>query len=152
MRSFYLYQTSLGKMWIAADENAIYRISFFEIWDAVEKETPAIREAYNQICDYLHGERKTFDLLLDPQGTPFQKSVWDELMKIPYGEVRSYKQIAEAVGNPKACRAVGMANNKNPLLIVVPCHRVIGSNGALVGYGGGLNNKNYLLKLEKEHS
>lgn len=73
-------------------------------------------------------------------------------MKIPYGEVRSYKQIAEAVGNPKACRAVGMANNKNPLLIVVPCHRVIGSNGALVGYGGGLNNKNYLLKLEKEHS
>lgn len=152
MRSFYLYQTSLGKIWIAADENAIYRISFFEIWDAVEKETPAIREAYNQICDYLHGERKTFDLLLAPQGTPFQKSVWDELMKIPYGEVRSYKQIAEAVGNPNACRAVGMANNKNPLLIVVPCHRVIGSNGALVGYGGGLNNKSYLLKLEKEHS
>ena len=151
MRSFYLYQTSLGKIWIAADENAIYRISFFEIWDAVEKETPTIREAYNQICDYLHGERRTVDLLLDPQGTPFQKSVWDELMKIPYGEVRSYKQIAEAVGNPNACRAVGMANNKNPLLIVVPCHRVIGSNGALVGYGGGLDNKSYLLKLEKEH-
>lgn len=152
MKSFYLYQASIGKIWIAADENVIYRISCFEISDVEEKETPVIRDAYKQICDYLHGKRKTFDLLLAPQGTPFQKTVWEELMKIPYGEIRSYKQVAEAIGNPKACRAVGMANNKNPLLIVIPCHRVIGTNGALVGYGGGLDKKSYLLKLEKEHS
>jgi len=86
---------------------------------------------------------------LNPRGTVFQKQVWKALLEIPYGETRSYKQIAEAIGNPKAVRAVGMANNRNPLLIVVPCHRVIGANGKLVGYGAGLDKKEFLLRLEK---
>ena len=95
------------------------------------------------------GKRKEFDLPLLLKGTPFQKQVWEALLNIPFGETRSYKQIAEAIGNPKAVRAVGMANNKNPLLIVVPCHRVIGANGKLVGYAVGLDKKEFLLKLEK---
>ena len=84
------------------------------------------------------------------EGTPFQKKVWNALQNIPYGETRTYKQIAEEIGNPKACRAVGMANNKNPMIIVVPCHRVIGANGKLVGYGGGLEMKRALLDLESK--
>ena len=86
---------------------------------------------------------------MNPRGTVFQQQVWKVLCDIPYGETRSYKQIAEAIGNPKAVRAVGMANNRNPLLIVVPCHRVIGANGKLVGYGAGIEKKEFLLKLEK---
>jgi O-6-methylguanine DNA methyltransferase len=101
------------------------------------------------LSEYLIGERKSFDLPLNPRGTVFQQQVWKALCDIPYGETRSYKQIAEAIGNPKAVRAVGMANNRNPLLIVIPCHRVIGANGKLVGYGAGIEKKEFLLKLEK---
>ena len=92
--------------------------------------------------------RRGFDLPLHEEGTPFQKKVWEELRRIPYGETRSYGQVAAAIGNPKAFRAVGMANNKNPIMIITPCHRVIGGNGALVGYAGGLNIKRYLLEIE----
>ena len=95
------------------------------------------------------GKRIRFDLPLNPRGTEFQQQVWKAMCDIPYGETRSYKQIAETIGNPKAVRAVGMANNRNPLLIVIPCHRVIGANGKLVGYGAGIAMKEYLLKLEK---
>ena len=95
------------------------------------------------------GIGKSFDLPLNPRGTVFQQQVWKALYDIPYGETRSYKQIAESIGNPKAVRAVGMANNRNPILIVVPCHRVIGANGKLVGYGAGIEKKEFLLKLEK---
>jgi len=112
-------------------------------------ETELLKEASRQLAEYLDGFRKTFDLPLNPQGTEFQKKVWNALCDIPYGEIRSYKQIAEAVGNPKASRAVGMANNRNPIMIFIPCHRVIGSNGSLVGYGGGLDMKEKLLSLEK---
>ena len=101
------------------------------------------------MSEYLKGERKEFDLPLNPKGTDFQKRVWRALCDIPYGEMRSYKQIAKAVGNSKAVRAVGMANNRNPITIVVPCHRVIGADGKLVGYGGGLEMKEFLLRLEK---
>ena len=101
------------------------------------------------MSEYLIGKRKSFDLPLNPRGTVFQQQVWKALCDIPYGETRSYKQIAEAIGNPKAVRAVGMANNRNPVLIVVPCHRVIGANGKLVGYGAGIEKKEFLLKLEK---
>lgn len=90
-----------------------------------------------------------FDLPLDARGTEFQKKVWNELLRIPYGETKSYKDIAVAIGNEKACRAIGMANNKNPIPIIIPCHRVIGSNGKLVGYAGGLNVKEKLLNIEK---
>lgn len=108
-----------------------------------------VRSVLNQLLEYFSGERRRFETSVTfPGGTPFQRKVWQELLNIPYGEVRSYKDIARAIGMPKAVRAVGGANNKNPISIIVPCHRVIGSNGALVGYGGGLDKKEYLLKLE----
>ncbi|WP_154522772.1 methylated-DNA--[protein]-cysteine S-methyltransferase [Porcincola intestinalis] len=105
---------------------------------------------FSQITEYLQGKRRSFDFPFQMEGTPFQKKVWNALQNIPYGETRTYKQIAEEIGNPKACRAVGMANNKNPMIIVVPCHRVIGANGKLVGYGGGLEMKRALLDLESK--
>lgn len=107
---------------------------------------------YNEIMEYLNGKRKSFDIKYQMNGTEFQKKVWKELTKIPYGETRTYKEIAVAVGNPKASRAVGMANNKNPISIIVPCHRVIGSDGKLIGYAGGLDMKRALLNLEKKHN
>ena len=103
---------------------------------------------YSQINEYLDGSRKTFNFPYELRGTEFQKKVWTELCKIPYGETRTYKDIAVAIGNPKASRAVGMANNKNPIIIAVPCHRVIGANGSLTGYAGGLGMKAALLSLE----
>ncbi|MGB4439469.1 MAG: methylated-DNA--[protein]-cysteine S-methyltransferase, partial [Sedimentibacter sp.] len=112
-------------------------------------ETKLINNASNQLNEYLNGIRTAFDLPLNPEGTEFQKKVWTALCEIPYGETRSYKQIAEAAGNSKASRAVGMANNKNPIMIFIPCHRVIGANGSLVGYAGGLDMKEKLLALEK---
>ncbi|MDO4617879.1 MAG: methylated-DNA--[protein]-cysteine S-methyltransferase [Lachnospiraceae bacterium] len=107
---------------------------------------------YAQVNEYLAGQRMSFDFGYRLAGTEFQKKVWEELCRIPYGETRSYKEIAEAIGNPGAGRAVGMANNKNPLLLVIPCHRVIGADGSLTGYAGGLAMKKYLLELEKEHA
>jgi len=101
-----------------------------------------------QLSEYFAGERKEFDIPTVLYGTPFQKTVWGELGNIPYGETRSYKDIALAIGAAKAVRAIGGANNRNPIPVVIPCHRVIGSNGALVGYGGGLSIKEYLLSLE----
>jgi methylated-DNA-[protein]-cysteine S-methyltransferase len=101
-----------------------------------------------QLEEYFAGKRTEFDLPIDLYGTPFQKAVWMELTRIPYGETRSYKEIALAIGAAKAVRAIGGANNRNPIPIIIPCHRVIGSNGALVGYGGGLPIKEYLLGLE----
>ncbi|MFY0543661.1 methylated-DNA--[protein]-cysteine S-methyltransferase [Brevibacillus sp. H7] len=106
------------------------------------------RAAKQQLEEYLAGTRTAFDLPIRLYGTPFQKAVWTELTRIPYGETRSYKDIALSIGAVKAVRAIGGANNRNPIPIVVPCHRVIGSNGALVGYGGGLAIKEHLLKLE----
>jgi methylated-DNA-[protein]-cysteine S-methyltransferase len=117
--------------------------------DATVKETPLLKKAGEQLQDYLAGKRKFFELVFAPKGTEFQQNVWKALQEIPYGETRSYGDIAKNIGNPKACRAVGMSNNKNPLPIFIPCHRVIGTNGKLVGYAGGLDIKEYLLKLEK---
>lgn len=108
------------------------------------------RELKKELSEYFGGKRREFKIPLAPDGTPFQKQVWEALQRIPYGETRSYKEIAEAVGNPKACRAVGMANNKNPIPIIIPCHRVIGSNGSMVGYAGGLTIKTQLLSLEQK--
>ena len=105
-----------------------------------------------QLEEYFDGKRKEFDLKLILNGTEFQKSVWHKLMEIPYGKTVSYKDVAIAIGKPNACRAVGGANNKNKIWIVIPCHRVIGSNGDLVGYGGQIWRKESLLKLEKENS
>jgi methylated-DNA-[protein]-cysteine S-methyltransferase len=109
---------------------------------------PLLDEAVRQLRAYFAGSLRQFTIPLDPQGTAFQKRVWSELERIPFGEVRSYSQIAHAIGAPRAVRAVGAANGANPIAIVVPCHRVIGANGKLVGYGGGLPLKQRLLELE----
>ena len=111
----------------------------------------ALPEATRQLSEYFAGERTSFDLPLAPSGTDFQKEVWAELAAIPYGETRSYGQLAIAVGRPGASRAVGLANGRNPLSIVVPCHRVVGSDGKLTGYSGGPERKQFLLDLERSH-
>ncbi|MGB4406705.1 MAG: methylated-DNA--[protein]-cysteine S-methyltransferase [Sphaerochaeta sp.] len=101
-----------------------------------------------ELDEYFSGARKTFSVPLETRGTPFQKQVWDALLEIPYGETRSYEDMAIQIGNPKACRAIGMANNRNKIGIIIPCHRVIGKNGSLVGYAGGLDKKIGLLEME----
>jgi len=110
------------------------------------------RRVKKQLEEYFDGSRHRFDLDLAPEATPFQSRVLDALQEIPYGETRSYREVAEVVGNPKAVRAVGGANGNNPIPIVIPCHRVIGSNGTLTGFGGGLDSKRFLLDLERSHS
>ena len=145
----YSYETKLGSVTFVEEDGTLLAITTHLTYEGKRIETPFIKEAYKQLSEYLKGERKCFDLPFNPRGTEFQRQVWKALFDIPYGETRSYKQIAEAIGNPKAVRAVGMANNRNPLLIVIPCHRVIGANGKLVGYAAGIEMKEYLLKLEK---
>lgn len=145
---FYGYNTKIGKLYITADSDAITAISTQKP-SGDEKETTLTKKAFLQLEEYFAGKRKTFDLPLKLDGTEFQKRVWQELLKIPYGKTISYKELAKAVGNEKACRAVGMANNKNKIMIVIPCHRVVGSNGDLTGYAGGLDIKKQLIDLEK---
>ena len=154
-RLFY-YDTKIGRLGIREDGESITYIYFREPNVEVEieqnrlllEESDLIKMAYIQLSEYIEGQRKQFDLPLDPKGTEFQRKVWKELTKIPYGETRSYKEVAIAIGNEKASRAIGMANNKNPIPIVIPCHRVVGSNKKLVGYAGGLDLKEKLLNLE----
>jgi O-6-methylguanine DNA methyltransferase len=110
---------------------------------------PHIQAASEQLGRYFDGMLAQFDVKLDMRGTPFQRRVWEALLDVPFGEVRSYKDIAEAIGQPKAVRAVGGANNKNPIPLIVPCHRIIGASGAMVGYGGGLPIKTHLLEHER---
>ena len=119
--------------------------------EGAKEEHPLLSRCYTQLCEYLKGERREFDLPLAPEGTGFQKKVWQALSRIPYGETRSYGEIAVEIGNPDASRAVGMANHRNPLPILIPCHRVIGKNGALTGYAGGLKCKKILLELEENN-
>ena len=145
----YTYETVLGSVTFVEEDGALLTISMQPFEKGTRQETSLIKKAHQQITEYLKGERKEFDLPLRMKGTDFQIRVWNALLDIPYGETRSYKQIAEAIHNPKGMRAVGMANNRNPFLIVVPCHRVIGANGSLVGYGEGLEMKEFLLRLEK---
>lgn len=144
------YQTKIGILEIIEEDNAITGISIVSEMKKGE-ESPLIKQAYYEICEYLEGKRKHFTFKINPQGTSFQKQVWNALLTIPYGTICSYKDIAIKVSNPKAYRAVGNANHENPIMIVIPCHRVIGSDGKLVGYGGGIKIKEKLLKLEREH-
>ena len=121
-----------------------------EMWfGQVETPGPRSLELEQQISEFFGGDRKSFDFPLAPSGTPFQKAVWNELVKIPFGETRSYAQIARAMGQPTATRAVGAANGANPIPLIIPCHRVIGSSGKLTGYGGGLEMKSRLLDFEQ---
>lgn len=152
MENYCFFETPVGMITIAADETGITRISFGQTDIPGKNEASPLTDlAYRQMCEYFEGRRKEFDLPLSPAGTPFQQAVWRELMKIPYGETRSYSDIAAGAGNPKACRAVGMANNKNPIAIVIPCHRVVGKSGSLTGYAGGLEVKQLLLDLERQN-
>ena len=149
---YYIYSTPAGSITISANENAITGVDFGKAEAGVQKETELIKKAYLQLSEYFEGKRRKFDLPLEPYGTEFQRKVWSALRAIPYGETRSYKQIAKLAGNENACRAVGMANNKNPIPIFIPCHRVIGADGSLVGYGGGIAVKEMLLALERSNS
>ena len=114
---------------------------------AEERETPLLAEAMRQLAEYFAGERREFELPLAPEGTPFMRRVWAELVKVPYGATATYGEIAERIGNPGGSRAVGLANNRNPIAIIIPCHRIIGSSGKLVGYAGGVELKERLLAL-----
>lgn len=144
------YTLPIGRILIEDDGCFITRLTLADENSKGSGEKSELsKTAYMQLEQYFNGQRKTFDLPLKPKGTEFQKSVWNALRQIPYGQTCSYAQIAEAVNNPKACRAVGTANSKNPILILIPCHRVIGKNGSLTGFAAGLNVKEYLLNLEK---
>lgn len=134
-------------LFLVEEEGKIVGI-LFQRPEGEEGETPLLLLAEKEIREYLAGKRKEFTFPIQSKGTDFQKRVWSALLEIPYGKTQSYGEIAEKIQSPKACRAVGGANNKNPLSIVVPCHRVIGKNGSLVGYGGGLDWKKRLLSLE----
>lgn len=149
--------SQIGKLLLAGDARGLQRVSLLDGDNAAAvgldwayDETP-FREAIHQFHGYFQGERRTFSLTLNPDGTPFQQRVWNQIQTIGYGKTASYSQIAQAVGNPRACRAVGAANGKNPLCIVIPCHRVIGRSGGLVGYSCGIRFKRELLALERHH-
>ena len=148
---FFYENTPVGRLCIGEKDGCITRVTWNHIpKEYVLEETELIRKCKQQLDEFFAGERKTFDLPLAPLGTEFQKKVWAALEEIPCGETRTYGEIAAVVGNPKAARAVGMANNKNPIAIIIPCHRVVGANGKLVGYAGGMERKMFLLELERK--
>lgn len=142
--------TEIGRLYLAEEDGRIVRLTLgpAPAGDCMGV-SPLLTRAAAQVREYLAGERKTFTVPLKAEGTPFQKTVWEALRRIPYGRTRSYGEIAEEIGNPKGARAVGMACNRNPILLLIPCHRVIGSTGKLVGFGCGLPVKEKLLSLEK---
>lgn len=144
----YNYETIIGNISIIEKDNKIVYIGPKKE-GLIINETKLVKLCFNQIEEYFMGKRKTFDIELEITGTSFQKKVYHELLNIPYGQTKSYKDIAIAIGNRKASRAVGMACNKNPIVLIIPCHRVIGSNKKLVGFGMGLNIKEVLLNIEK---
>lgn len=151
MKYAYEYKTAVGDI-VIAEENGAVTDLFWKTEKAPKgmtyRETELLTEAGRQLMLYGEGRLRQFDLPLAPQGTAFQQKVWQKLREIPYGETRSYGQLAQALGNPKACRAVGSANRSNPIPVIIPCHRVIGANGKLVGFASGLDNKQRLLSLE----
>lgn len=149
MQGTAIYHAPVGELVITYQAGAVIALKRADATALPEDAPNALTEAVcQQLNEYFAGTRTAFDFPLRLQGTPFQEKVWAALRDIPYGETRSYQQIAQAIGQPKACRAVGMANHRNPIYIVVPCHRVVGANGALTGYGGGLDMKKALLELE----
>lgn len=139
-------ETPVGALTLTASENAVTAVRFGA--QSARDASPLLDAAEAQLREYFARTRRTFDLPLDPHGTAFELRVWAALRTIPYGETRSYGAIAAAIGNPRAARAVGMANHRNPLPILIPCHRVIGADGSLTGYAGGLAAKRRLLALE----
>ena len=155
--SYQFLDSPVGQLKLVAHETALVAV----LWEnenpnrvrlaalVEDLQHPILLKTAKQLNEYFEGKRQQFDLPLDFEGTAFQQQVWQALLTIPFGETRSYKQIAEQIGNVKAVRAVGAANGKNPISIIAPCHRVVGANGKLVGFAGGLENKEVLLKIEK---
>ena len=148
-----LCPSPLGELYLEEQDGALCRVTQYAraISPRPLDGSPLLDEAIAQLTQYFAGTRQEFTLPLAPKGTPFQQKVWQALCTIPYGQTRTYGQIAAQVDCPKGSRAVGMANNKNPIMILIPCHRVIGANGKLVGYAGGLHIKEHLLTLEATH-
>lgn len=148
-------QSPIGSLTLVRDQHGLRQVNFPQNGQPAptdpewHEDSPAFVEAIRQLRAYFAGELEEFDLPLAPEGTPFQQQVWQELCRIPYGETISYGELARRIGNPNASRAVGLANGSNPIPIIIPCHRVIGSNGKLTGYGGGLPIKEKLLALER---
>ena len=157
MRYATFMDSPIGKLQLAEEDGKLTHLLFVSHntledlgLEAVEKETPLLKKTKKQLKEYFAGKRKEFDLPLAPSGTPFQMKCWEGLRTIPYGETRTYRDIAAYAGNPKAVRAAGGANHNNPISVIVPCHRVVGSTGSLTGFGGGLEAKAYLLNLEQK--
>jgi methylated-DNA-[protein]-cysteine S-methyltransferase len=148
-----IFDSPVGPLTLISNGKALTHLEFenprYAFASAPLGDDALLRETRKQLTAYFAGKLTTFDLPLAADGTPFQKTVWAELAKIPYGVTRSYGQLATAIGNPQASRAVGLANGRNPISIIVPCHRVIGANGSLTGYGGGMGRKQILLDLEQ---
>lgn len=150
-------KSPIGRLLLAGDDEGLKFVGFPEGKGQIQpqsdwqKDEQAFKDVKKQLDEYFTGKRKTFDLKLAPSGTAFQREVLIALQQIPYGETRSYQDIASGVGRPRAVRAVGAANGRNPLPIIIPCHRVIGANGSLTGFGGGLPVKQYLLDLERRN-
>lgn len=143
-----LSPSPVGPLTIAGTEEAVTALSFGDVREAGDRPCPLLERTARELEEYFQGRRRTFMVPVEPAGTPFQQRVWAALREIPYGAAASYGEIAARVGSPRACRAVGMANHRNPVAIIIPCHRVVGASGALVGYAGGLEAKRFLLELE----
>jgi len=153
MKYIAFYKTAIGRIGIAENRGGISHILFEGskgLSDYQEKETALIENCHKQLMEYFEGKRTKFDIPLYLEGTEFQKSIWSALQDIPFGETCSYKEVAIKINNEKAVRAVGLANNKNRIPIIIPCHRVVGINGSLTGYAGGLELKQFLIDLEKK--
>jgi methylated-DNA-[protein]-cysteine S-methyltransferase len=152
MTAYATVASPIGEILLTAEDGALTRLSMspFDVDPAWRHDPEALAEPARQLAEYFAGERTEFALALRPAGTAFQRGVWDLLLGIPYGETTTYGALAAALGDPRKVRAVGLANGRNPISIVVPCHRVIGADGTLVGYGGGLERKRTLLALEAE--
>lgn len=155
MNTICYFSTAIGKIGLVANETAVLRLLFDGETDSeqpMERSTALLQDAGGQLLDYLAGRRRQFALPLAPTGTAHLRRIWDAVSAIPYGQTRSYRQIAAALGNPRSARVIGLANHRNPLPIFIPCHRVIGSDGQLTGYRGGLPLKQTLLELEQRHA
>ncbi len=154
MKQYCYYQSPIGRLLIAGTNGRLEAIFFpnsineFEISNDTQYNEEIFKDILRQLSDYFAGKRQKFEIDVFPAGTDFQKKVWQELQNVPFGETVSYGEIAARIDNPKACRAIGMANSKNPIPIIIPCHRIIGKDGSLTGFGGGLDIKRKLLELE----
>lgn len=153
---YHIIKSSIGPILLAGNKEGLKHLTFLKSKTGIKipadwiENKEFFREAARQLEAYFSGDLKSFNLKLAPEGTDFQKSVWKTLCGIPYGETRTYKEIAVSIGKPRAYRAVGLANNRNPIAIIIPCHRVIGSDGKLTGYASGLDIKEFLLKREEK--